>query len=464
MSGAVPPPTPSGILRVGSTTLLPAPTMPNGPDAWPFVGKATPFLPGSPVAGTEPARSQFAPPTAENFAAHAPAPTAAAASTVLLPRATQPPGLASEPPLVGPTGPVVPLMPGGRGVAPPGPPPAGTETVTPSGVTPGAPVVPPPTPVAPVTPGGGGPVPPVTPTSPPDVKPAPAGGTVTPGPIPTPAPVPVTPPTAKPLVLRGPLIADAVAEDLLPVQLPKDAVKLYHVNLVPVDRQPPGLQPMWAMKVADGRFWPVGLPTPFGLWAGDKPAVSPSDLLLYADHIDGIAPLYEVSRQEARVMAVRDNDAAVLSTGRDIYDIRRKAWQAPAARWQWTWFVRQLDVEPGDTVVACLTDLKRSRRVPADFTPAAEETLFLLDEAGNRVAPGEVDSKALSQIAEPLDPAAKGLSTADVTAFRAGIKAKGVVGLASWLVPTKGRYQIWAALNFDKSAATCKTWTTAAGP
>lgn len=262
-----------------------------------------------------------------------------------------------------------------------------------------------------------------------------------------------------PIALSGPLVAEIVAEDLPGVELPKDAVKLYHVDLAPVP-EPAGIQPLWVMRVPDGRLWPPGMPTQLGLHAGQDPTPTLADLLLYSDHIDGITPLYEVPRQEALLHAARDNDAAVLFMAREMYDERKAAWQAPAQAWRWMWYVRQVDLAPGDTVVACLVTVKRSARAPEGFEPSVEESVLLLDEAGNRVAARPVSAEMTRHIAPDLGVAASGLVPQDASAFVAGIKERGVLGLSAWTAPAAGRYQVWAAVAMDKCRAKCMVWRT----
>ncbi|MCE5215491.1 hypothetical protein LLH03_00550 [bacterium] len=299
-----------------------------------------------------------------------------------------------------------------------------------------------------------------TPGATPAPETAPAATTpLKPETAPTPAPAPT--PAAKPLVLRGPLLADGIAEDLLPVVLNKDAVKLYLVNLVPVPG-PAGIQPLWSIKMADGRFWPPGVQTPAGFYAGDNPDPNPGTQLLYSDHMDGITPLYEVPRHEAALHAARENEASLLVVSREVYDVRRKAWQDSVGGWSWVWFARQVDLTAGDTLVACLVDVKRSDRAPEDFTSTARETVMLLDEQGKAVRPRDIDAEITSQLAGGLGAAARGLDPKDAVAFCEGISAKGVRGLRAWAVTKPGRYQVWSLLPLDKSRATCKIWTTAA--
>jgi hypothetical protein len=302
------------------------------------------------------------------------------------------------------------------------------------------------------------------PEPPVETTPGPAADPVA-APEPTPAPVtepvvtpePAPAPTGK-LVVAGPVAADVIAEDAPPVKLSDEAVELYHVALEQVP-EPPGLQPLWVMKVPDGRLWPPDSPTPFGLWAGEQPEVSPADLLLYSDHIDGVVPLYEVPLQEALVHAVRENEAGLLSMAREMYDARREAWQQSARNWQWMWYVRQVDLEPGDTLVGCLVDLRRARRAPEEFNPAAPEQVILLDEQGRRVEAGQLTLEMLHGIAPGLGMTEEGMPEADAAALRAALEGRGAAGLAAWTVPAAGRYQVWAALGMDKSRARCLVWT-----
>lgn len=353
-----------------------------------------------------------------------------------------------------------------------------TTATTAASTQPGVPVAPEvPVAAAPQTPGTSteprqpttpeAPTPPAetapTPTPVPATEPAPAATTApgpetapTPAPVPTPAPAPA----ARPLVLRGPLLADGIAEDLLPVVLNKDAVKLYLVNLVPVP-DPAGIQPLWSLKMADGRFWPPGVQTPAGLYAGDNPDPNPGTQLLYSDHMDGITPLYEVPRHEAALHAARENEASLLVVSREVYDVRRKAWQDSVSGWSWVWFARQVDLTAGDTLVACLVDVKRSDRAPEDFTPTARETVMLLDEQGKAVRPRDIDAEITGQLAGGLGAAARGLNPKDAVAFCEGISSKGVKGLRAWTVTKPGRYQVWSLMPLDKSRATCKIWSTA---
>lgn len=267
-----------------------------------------------------------------------------------------------------------------------------------------------------------------------------SASTTTP-PEPPPPSGPVQPEPERPVRLKGPLSADAVAEDLPPVQLPADAVKLYRVELVPVD-EPAGLQPLWLMRVPDGRLWPPGLPTQFGLYAGEIPDPSPGDLLLYSDHIDGVIPLYQPPIQEVRLHAARENEAGLLFLSRELFDRRRAAWQKTTQGWRWMWYVRNVDLERGQALVACLTDVGRSRRAPADFAPTVTEETYLLDQTGNRVPPRPAPPEVQRQVVASL-----------------GGSDRGIVGLGYWVAPTAGRYQVWAALPLDRARATCRVWT-----
>lgn len=251
---------------------------------------------------------------------------------------------------------------------------------------------------------------------------------------------------------------DVEAEDLPPLELGREAVELYHVALTPVTT-PPGLQPMWIMSVPDGRPWPPEFPPRLGLYAGEKPEPSPAGLLLYSDHKDGICPLYEVPREEAASLATRENQAAVLYMDRkEMYDLRHKVWQKRPAGWQLMWFVRQVDLEPGDTVLGCLRDVKRSRRAPADLPPAPPEALVLLDDAGQRVAASGLTADMLPGVAKSLGDVAQGVPTDAPGPFLKGLADHGTVGLTAWTAPTRGRYQVWAALGTDKCAARCLVW------
>lgn len=253
-----------------------------------------------------------------------------------------------------------------------------------------------------------------------------------------PAPEASTPPERTSLRLTGPLTADALAEDMPPIGQTGDAIGLHHVTLERVP-EPVGLQPLWVMRVPDGRLWPPGLPTQFGLHAGDAPDPSPENLLLYSDHIDGVMPLYEVPREEALLLAARENDAALLSMGREMFEARRETWQRRAQGWRWMWYVRQIDLAPGETVVAGLVDVRHSPRAPEGFASTAQDEVILLDEAGRRVATATVTAEMAAQVAPDLGAAAP----------------------VAWTAPSAGRYQVWAALGMDKSRARCLVWTSA---
>lgn len=349
--------------------------------------------------------------------------------------------------------------------------PVSTEGGAPLGAPPVSPITPPPAPtgppvptlpVAPVSPAGPAPTTGEGLTNPPatgaaEGLPLPGGALVTPpvertGTAPSPAGAVAALPPVK---LRGPLTADVVAEDLLPVTLPNDAVNLYLVNLVPVT-EPAGLQPLWLMRMPDGRTWPPAIGAGFGLYAGEAPAVSPASLLLYSDHQDGVVPLYEVPRDEALLHAARENQAAVLCVGRDIFNLRRPAWQKTAGAWRWAWLVRQVDVQAGDSIVACLSDLVRSKRAPEDFAPVSHEELFVLDEKGKRVAPDAIGPPIAAQVAASLGLKTEGT---DMAALLVALTEQGAVGLSAWTAPAAGRYQVWAAMPFDKSRGTARVWT-----
>jgi len=320
-----------------------------------------------------------------------------------------------------------------------------------------------PIPDAPAGPGSGTEA---TDTPPAATAPPVAGGVTTPAPstpesgtVPEPS-APAGPPAqAEPLKLKGPLLADVAAEDQPPVALPENAVKLYRVTLQPVT-EPKGLQPMWVMKVPDGRLWPTDRPGQFGLYAGESPDPAPADLYLYSDHIDGVAPLYEVPRGEAMVHALRDRDPSVLYLNREMFDARRAEWQKSPRAWQWMWYVRQVDLKAGDTVVACLADMKRSRRVGDEFQPKSPERLLLLDESGAAAPPQALSAEVAGQIAATLGEQAQDVPTDDAAAFVEAMREKGAVGFNSWVAPGDGRYQVWAALGLDKSWARCRIWTS----
>lgn len=390
-------------------------------------------------------------PTAEHMA---PAPTGVSVTGARpVPREAGTETADVEAPLAAPpVAPVTATNAAGSGAVPVSP-------VTPPAVSSGPPV--PAVPEAPISPGGAGATS-ATPTGRAEevsagaatTLAAPASGEAT---VPLPGGPVTPPPSAAPKVtLRPPLTSDAVAEDLLPVAVPKDAVHLYLVNLVPVT-EPEGLQPLWLMRMPDGRIWPPTIGSGFGLYAGEAPSVSPADLLVYSDHQDGVVPLYEVPRDEAVLHAVRENQATVLCMGRDIYDMRRKRWQETAGAWRWTWLARQVDVQAGDTVVGCLTNVGRSQRAPEDFVPTSHEELFLLDEKGKRVKTEAIGPDVAAQVAASLGVKTEG---ADMATLLGALSDQGVVGLSAWKVPAAGRYQVWAALPFDKSRATAKVWTS----
>jgi len=319
---------------------------------------------------------------------------------------------------------------------------------------------------------------PGTPVEPPvETRTGPAGPTLPPavgdgngtgevvGPAVTASPVepsvPEGPPVAPrgPLGLTGPLAADVVAEDLPPVTLGRSGVQLHHVLLAPAV-EPAALQPLWALKAPDGRFWPVGMPKQLYLHAGPDPDPSPADLFVYSDHVDGIMPLHEVSRREVLLTAAQENNAALLHMSREVYDHRRAAWQKRPAGWSIMWYARQVDLKEGETVVACLSELKRSRRAPADVPVEAAESVMLLDETGNRVEPGEMTAEIALQVAATLDEEGANTVVDDSASVMAQMARRGMVGFATWRAPATGRYQVWCALGVDKCAARCLVWMT----
>ncbi len=280
-------------------------------------------------------------------------------------------------------------------------------------------------------------------------------------------PAEVTEDLPLPEVIRfeGPLVADAIAEDLPPLELSDQAVELHRVELVTADDtvRRPGIEPYWVMKVPDGRLWPPSLPHQFPLYAGPDPAPNPEDLFLYSDHIDGIMPLYEVPLPEAGMHMARENQAGLLSVSREMYDVRRQAWQSQANTWQWLWYVRDVDLSAGDLVTGYLTDLKRSRRVPEDFQPGVGETLFLLNEQGQRVWPLGFEQRSAAALVEALGDRLTDVDTSDPQALSGEVRRKGLMGLALWQAPQSGRYQLWAALPLDKCQAQSLVWVSRTG-
>ncbi|NSW57006.1 MAG: hypothetical protein HPY44_13425 [Armatimonadetes bacterium] len=272
------------------------------------------------------------------------------------------------------------------------------------------------------------------------------------------AETPTTPPATAPrdLVLQAPLIAGIAAEDLPPVELSDTAVKLHYVELTATP-EPAGLQPMWIVRAPDGRLWPPGMPTQLGLFAGDSPDPDPSTLLLYSDHVDGITPLYEVTRGEAMLHAVRENDAALLYVSRDMFDQRRQAWLETARDWRWMWYVRQVDLSIGQSVTACLCDLTRSRRVPEFYQATGRPECVLIGPNGQRISPSTVTPQLCAALSPSIE-GAQALPVDDPGAFVAGLEARGVSALTTWTAPSAGRYQVWAALPIDRAAASCKVW------
>ncbi len=277
-------------------------------------------------------------------------------------------------------------------------------------------------------------------------------------------PAQVTEDLPLPEVIRfeGPLVADAIAEDLPPLELSDQAVELHRVELVTADDsvRRPGIEPYWVMKVPDGRLWPPSLPHQFPLYAGPDPAPNPEDLFLYSDHIDGIMPLYEVPLPEAGMHMARENQAGLLSVSREMYDVRREAWQSQANTWQWLWYVRDIDLSAGDLVTGYLTDLKRSRRVPEDFQPGVGEALILLNEQGQRVQPSGFEQRSTAALLEALGDRLTGVDTSDPEALSGEVRRRGLMGLALWQAPQTGRYQLWAALPLDQCQAQSLVWVS----
>jgi len=274
------------------------------------------------------------------------------------------------------------------------------------------------------------------------------------------------PPVEMPDVLsfQGPLVVDAIAEDLPPLELSDKAVELHRVELVrpddPISR--PGIEPYWVLRIPDGRLWPPGLPHQFPICAGPEPTPNPEELLLYSDHIDGIMPLYDVPLAEARLHMAREDQSSLLSVSREMYDERRPAWEARAAGWHWLWYIRDMDLNAGDVVVSYLGDAKRSRRVPDDFEPTATEFLSLLDEQGQRVEPRAFDDKSAQAVSVALGERLKDVSASDPASLSGEARQAGLLALTMWCVPKTGRYQLWGGLPFDRCQAQSLVWVSPA--